>query len=425
MKHINNNKGFIVILATTIVLAAGLVILLSTSYINFNSLRIIRNDVDAIKSYYIAEGGIEDSLLRLNKEMNFSKNNSLTVGGGTATIEIGDPIGGSRFITSSGNLSGRIRKVRAIYTVITDNVSFHYGTQVGDGGMEMGNNSRVKGNVFSNGSVIGSGGKGYIDNNIIVAHNGNKISGLGIGGDALVYTCEDSTINGNLTYVSGGHLDDCSVKGTTKTQTNAIEPQNLPISDSQINEWKNKATNGGILYNNVSIDGAESSLGPIQIGTLVTPKNLTVTNGATLKVNGTIYVTGDVSFSNNAIIELDNSYGSLSGIIIADGKITTGNNAILRGSGVSGSYILILSTNDSLNPDSPAISVNNNAAGAIFYSNSGLIYLSNNMNAREVTGYKIKINNGAEIQYESGLQNAMFSNGPGGSWQVTEWKEIE
>jgi hypothetical protein len=69
--------------------------------------------------------------------------------------------------------------------------------------------------------------------------------------------------------------------------------------------------------------------------------------------------------------------------------------------------------------------VNNNAAGAIFYTSNGLILLSNNMLAREVTGYKIQIDNNAVIEYESGLESSIFSSGPGGSWIVENWKETE
>jgi hypothetical protein len=72
------------------------------------------------------------------------------------------------------------------------------------------------------------------------------------------------------------------------------------------------------------------------------------------------------------------------------------------------------------------INIRNNSAGsAIYYANSGLIYLKNNMVAREVTGYKIQIENNAEIQYESGLEEANFSSGPGGSWEIVSWREEE
>jgi len=115
----------------------------------------------------------------------------------------------------------------------------------------------------------------------------------------------------------------------------------------------------------------------------------------------------------------------LSGVILSDGKITASNGSEQKGSGETGSYIMLLSTNSSLDSGSPAIYVGNNAAGAIFYTTSGLIYLKNNMKAKEITGYKIQIENGAVVEYDSGLQNAQFTSGPGGSWQASDWKEIE
>jgi cytoskeletal protein CcmA (bactofilin family) len=276
------------------------------------------------------------------------------------------------------------------------------------------------GNVYSNGSVIGGG---TIQNSIIVAGNGNRIEGITVGENATVFTCKNSIINGNLTYVSGGSVQNCQVKGSTSIRPNEIPPRDLPISQSQIDKWKEEAANGGVTTTDISISGTKI-LGPIQIGTSSNPKNLTVQNGATLIVKGTIYVTGNITFSNGSTIKLDSSYGSLSGVIIADGIITVENNVIISGSGQPGSYVLILSTkSDTTNP---VIDIRNNSAGsAIYYANSGLIYLKNNMVAREVTGYKIQIENNAEIQYESGLEEANFSSGPGGSWEIVSWREIE
>jgi len=352
--------------------------------------------------------------------MNWSSPYNLKVGNATATVEISDIVGGTRTITSKGNSLNRIRKIQIVYAISTQQVSFHYGAQVGEGGMIMGNGSQVLGNVFSNGSVTGGG---TIQNSIIVAGNGNKIDGITVGNDATVHTCKDSNIDGNLTYVSGGSIQNCTVGGATSTRPNEIELQPLPISQSQIDEWEEDAAAGGVITTNISISGTKI-LGPIQIGTSTNPKNLTVENGATLIIEGTVYVTGDITFNNNATVNLDSSYGSLSGIILTEGVITVENNVILNGSGQAGSYVLLLSTkNDTTNP---VIDIRNNAAGSvIYYANSGLIYLANNMYAREVTGYKIQIANNAIIQYESGLEETNFSSGPGGSWEVTDWKEIE
>lgn len=427
LKFINNKKGFIALILAILILGVVLAIILSVSFLAVGEQKIINNFVVSDQSYYTAEAGIEDALLRLKNNPSMpALSYSFPVGSGATNVVIPIMIGGSRVLTSQGSVSGRIRKAQAVYAIDADSISFHYGAQIGDGGMEMGNNSRIKGNVFSNGSVIAGSGRGYIDNSIIVAHNGNKIKGLSVGQDATVHTCENSTITGTLTYVSGGSVINCSAGVETKSRPNEIPPEDLPISQSQINDWKADGLAGGVITNDYIIDGTTASLGPVQIGTDANPRNLTITNNARIRVTGTIYVTGNITFSNNATIELDSaSYGSFSGVIIADGKINVSNNVVLKGSGVTGSYLLIFSTNNSLDPASPAILVSNNAEGAIFYANQGMILLNNNMEAREITGYKIKIENNAEIEYESGLENTLFSSGPGGSWQVEDWKETE
>ena len=424
---LQKNKGFATLLATVLVLAIMLGIGLSLTVLTAGEQKISRNVTKADEAYYLAEGGIEDAILRLKKNpgmagLSYGFNSS----NGTTNVTISGIIGGSRVVTSRGTVLDRVKKLQMVYEIDSQQIAFHYGVQVGEGGIEMGNNSRVLGNVYSNGNVIAFTGTGYIDDSIIVANSGNKIKGLSVGEDATVYSCEDSTIAGNLTYVSGGSIVNCSAGKSVKTRPNEIENQDLPIVQSQIDDWKNEAAAGGVITSNVYYSSTTKTLGPIQIGTPGDPKSLTVTNNAILNITGTIYVTGDVVFNNNSTIQPDkNSYGSFSGVIIADGRVSIDNNAILNGSGEIGSYLLVISANNSLDPASPAISIGNNTTGAIFYATSGIIYLSNNIIAREITGYKLKIENNAWIQYESGLSNISFSSGPGAAWVIESWREIE
>ena len=424
-------QGFVVILATLLVLSAGLVIVLSAGYISLSSVKVIRNNIYSAQAYYTAEAGIEDSLLRLNKNLNFSKTNSFTVGDGTATIEIADLIGGSRTIISSGDVSNRVRKVRIIRAMTTEKISFYYGAQAGDGGIYMEPNSVIHGNVFSNGTVEGEDKTVTIDNSLIVAKSGNKIINLTVGtagnippDEARAHTCAGSTINGDLYYVSGGGYKsgDCTVSGGGEKEVpNAIEPANMPISDSQIGGWKNEAVGGGIIFGDYTVSGGVTEyLGPEEID-----GNLIIENNAVLILTGTLWITGSITISNGATVRLGDRYGSTSGIIVADGKIMVENGVILEGSGLEGSYIMLLTTNDSTALADPAIYVKNNAEGAIFYASVGMIRLRNNINIREATGWKLHLDNNAEITYESGLISSLFSSGPAGSWQITEWKEVE
>ena len=61
----------------------------------------------------------------------------------------------------------------------------------------------------------------------------------------------------------------------------------------------------------------------------------------------------------------------------------------------------------------------------LVYAGHGEINLKNDINLKEVTGYKITIQNNAQVVYESGLANLLFSSGPSGGYFVDSWKEVE
>jgi Tfp pilus assembly protein PilX len=416
-RSVSDKKGFAALYVTVIVLAIMAGIALTLTFLVVNQERILSNSLKSYQSFSVAEAGIEDALLRLSKGKKWSSPYNLTLGNGTSTVVISDIIGGTRTITSTGDVNNRTRKVRVVFSIESDQISFRYGAQVGDEGMVMGNNSQVKGNVFSNGTITGQNGA-KITNSVIIAGNGNKLDNVDVGENADVHTCANSDITWTLSYVSGGSKGNCTYGAAIDRGPNEIAKIPLPISPAQISDWKAAAIAGGPPINTKEISGIES-LGPVEI-----VGDLKVNVGATLRVTGTIYVTGNIIFDTNSRVQLDSSYGSLSGIIIADGTIIVENGTQISGSGQPGSYVLILSEmNDIVNP---VINVRNNALGdTVFYANNGLIFLKNGMKAREVTAKKIQIENTAIIQYESGLENPNFSNGPGGSWEVASWKEIE
>ena len=407
----NSQQGFAMTIITFFILLIMLSLALSMSILIFYRQRISTNIVKSTQSYYAAESGTEDALMRLKDNPSMAQlSYALTINNATTNVVIPDILGGSRVITSQGNAGNVNREIEAVYSLDGDGISFFYGAQVGDGGLTMNNGSRIMGSVFSNGNV--SGGNGTIDNDLIVAGNSHSIDDITVSGNATAHSClSPALIEGNLTYVTGGTRT-CTVEGTISTQSAEIADQPLPISQTQINEWKAVALAGGTV-GNTTINGTQS-LGPKQVN-----GSLTLSNNAILNVTGTIYVTGNITMGNSSTIKLDSAFGGTGGVVVSDGLINTGNNSIFNGSGQVGSYVLILSTNTS---DS-AIVVSNNAAGAVFYTSAGGIEINNNVQVKEVTGYKILLNNNAVVQYDSGLANTFFSSGPSGGWKVTSWAE--
>ncbi|MBM3206295.1 MAG: hypothetical protein FJZ43_01605 [Candidatus Staskawiczbacteria bacterium] len=397
----------IIILITVISFMLGAVLMYTGSQVLSS-----RNSVYKEQGLHIAEAGAELAIWKLNNEQNYNGELNTAFGNGDIDIVVENVGVSEKEITVMGYIPNKenpaiVRSVSFQTGISSDAVSFNYGVHVGEGGLEMNNGSKVIGNVFSNGNVFG--GLGTITNDLIVAGNGHSVDDITVNEDTISYSClSPAKIKGNLTYVNGGTRT-CTVTGSISTQSAEIQNQPLPILQSQIDTWKSDAENGGIITGDYTITNNQSViLGPKKI-----TGKLTISNNSTLVITGTIYVVGNILFDNNSTIELDSSYGSLGGIVLSDGKVETKNNASLNGSGQEQSYILVLSTNTANN----AIVVDNNATGAIFYASAGGVELKNNVRAKEITGYKVKLNNNAIVEYETGLSDLNFTSGPGGSWE--------
>ncbi|MDP3769392.1 MAG: hypothetical protein U1A25_00030 [Candidatus Sungbacteria bacterium] len=259
----------------------------------------------------------------------------------------------------------------------------------------------------------------------------HTIDNVDVGGDANAFTFNNGQVTGNI---NADTISNCTVNGngayntstsctilgsqTTPTTPPADPlPQALPISDGVIQDWKDAAAAGGTTTGDVTVSGT-LSLGPQKI-----TGKLTVSNGATLIVTGTLWVVGDIVFDNNAIIQLHSSYGAISGVIISDAKIDVKNGAALSGSGNPSSFLMALAAKNSTGEE--IINVDNNSTGAIYYAGKGWIKFSNNAEAKEATAYGIRLDNNAVITYDSGLASAQFSSGPGGGYDVQQWREVQ
>ena len=143
--------------------------------------------------------------------------------------------------------------------------------------------------------------------------------------------------------------------------------------------------------------------------------------GGTLILTGPLWVTGNITLNGGATIKLDPNYGSNDGIIISNETISISGGGKATGSGVSGSYLMMLTTSSSTN----AISISGGAGAVILYAENGTVKVSGGASLKEVTAYKLNISGGSSVTYESGLINNNFSSGPSGSWNINSWQETQ
>lgn len=238
-------------------------------------------------------------------------------------------------------------------------------------------------------------------------------------GDARAHTITNSSIAG-VAYCQTGSGNN----KTCDTSQSDPGPQDFPISQANIEAWESDAsiatTTGSVSINN----NGSQTIGPRHI-----TGNLSLDNGSTLTVSGTIWVDGTISVSNNSIVKLSSSYGGASGVIIANGNIFLENGTQFQGSGTAGSYLLLISnavTQSDPTCSGPfAIDLSNNAGAVILYAPNGSMHLTNGAGVNEATAGMLCLDNNATVTYESGLANMFFSSGPGGSWKINSWNETQ
>lgn len=248
---------------------------------------------------------------------------------------------------------------------------------------------------------------------LIAGTSGSQWNQLHVGtisGSAQAHTVNYTNSTG-LIYCQTG-------TGNNKSCSPLTDPPYIefPVSESNISQWEQDAEVGGTYNGDYSVGWAGATIGPKKIN-----GNLSVSGGGILTVSGTLWVTGNLTLNGGGTIRLSSSYGSDDGVIIVDGTVLVSGGGHATGSGISGSYIMILtkSTSDT------AMSISGGAGAVILYAPKGTIAISGGASLKEAVGYRMTISGGSSITYESGLADNNFTSGPSGSWDIQYWKESQ
>ena len=178
------NKGFAAIFILIILMSLSLVVAYSLSVIIITRSSISSALLRSAQSYYSAESGIEDGLLRVMKGYNYTAINNFGLGDSVITQTISQ-VEDTSIIESLSSHFGNERKVKSELTMTVDGIGFHYGVQVGEGGLTMANVSAINGNLYSDGNVVGtSNASSVINGDVFVA------TGMSLDHSHSVYNAE-------------------------------------------------------------------------------------------------------------------------------------------------------------------------------------------------------------------------------------------
>lgn len=390
---------------------------------------IVRDLASSRQSYFLAEAGIEDVVYRLKTGKQVSPTEVLNLEGATATIVTSDTADGKE-VVSIADVRDLTRKLKTSVT-LGSGVSFHYGIQAGNGGLFMENTSTILGNVYSNGPVVGDGPTNNIIRGSVVSAGPNgRVANIYATSSVYAHTITGSKVDGDAYYQT---LSNTTVLGSSHPNSADQATSALIIGDDQIEEWKQVALAGGIISSPCPYTISNTTtIGPKKINCdlIISGNNYTVT------LTGNLWVAGNVTVKNSPTIKVDSSFGDKSVAIIADkpsnpttsGIVSLENSVIFQGSGTAGSHVMFVSQNSSAESGGTGVAINvkNTVSGALLvYAGHGEIDLENNIHLKEVAAYRIRLENTAEVIYDTGIANLLFDSGPSGGYEILSWEEIE
>lgn len=388
------------------------------------------------QAYYSAEALVEDVSYREVNALGPDAVETNTLFGvpvvSTTTI---DTVDGLWNIAAEGVYNRVYRKVQGVLAE-GSGASFNFGLQSGTGGIQMQNSSEVVGNVFSNGPIVG-GGSSLVRGDAISAGSAGLAQGIHATGTVRAHFIDAIEVDGDAYYDT--EIGASVIFGTRYFPEPDQATASMPISDEVIELWEsNIQNNGGTIIASTDPECAggtyvidfDTTIGNLKVEcNLEFDKNTTVVD-----LTGPVWAVGDVTFKG-ATVRADASVGSRSVPIIAhnptstatSSKVSVVNSSNFYGSGVPKSYILVVAMNDDgeNGGSEVAFDIGNSAQGDLLvYAPHGIVSMTNNIDLKEVTGWRIDMGNNTTVIYESGLVNQLFTSGPGGGFTISDWGEI-
>jgi hypothetical protein len=257
--------------------------------------------------------------------------------------------------------------------------------------------------------IYTGGGTSYIGGDTYSGGVNIGSTGSDVGWAHLV---KGATISGPL-YCQTGSVNNKACD-TSHGEPPAVA---MPLSDGNIQSWKDDAAAGGTYSGNLTVGFAGDTRGPLKID-----GNLTVNGGGTLTITGTLWVTGSVTVTGGGKVKLSAIYAGNEGAIVADGPIAINGGGTFQGSGTAGSYPFLVTTSacpaDAGCNGAYAINESGGAGTVALIAQNGTANLAGGSAMKAVTAKQIIMTGGATLTYDSGLVNANFYSGPGGAFAI-------
>lgn len=421
-----NSAGFIVLTVVIIFLVISLTASLALASIVYRESAMVRNTVRSLQSFYVSESLQEDIFFRFVRNRSVSPTETLSLNQATAQATV-ESTGNTRRIVSAGNAEQRIRRTELVL-VHGPGAAFFYGVQTGQGGFHIGGSGRVIGNLYSNGPITGSGGS-EVTGTAVSAGPTGLISGVNIDDSAHANRIENSRIDDDAFFQS---IHNTTVGGTSHPGSPNLPPLDLPITDATIDSWQSEAQAGGVHTSPCPyrIGGTTN----ISLGNRKISCDLIIESSSRVTLTGPLWVRGNLTLGDAAIIRVSPTLQGRSVPIIADNptdrlnssRITVGGSAGAFGAG-DDSFVILVSRNTSSRDGGTTVAINLRGGGPeralVLYTRYGRVSIGGSAHMSAVAAHRVEIAGAAVVEYDSGLANMLFSSGPGGGFVIRSFRE--
>ncbi len=465
-KNIKRDKGQAVIVSVIFFVIISLALISGGTLPTGNQIKNSNDFYKSKQSYFAADSVSDNAFYMVGKGYSISTGLTLPFSnlGVTATATITNLTNQMQIITTGLSSSA----VRVSKMVISQNfgTNFGYAAQIGTGGLDM-SNSQVNGDVYSNGNI--SDGGSTILGNTTVSYTSTssvgKIAGgstaIVITGDVWAHEIDNAKVSGVGYCQVGNPL--LNVSGNAiSCNTSRSDPTSLvfPITATNITNWKaavsnqtDAVTSVDTYTGNLTIH-SEGTTSPVRkiigdltlscskdspatfgnlyvtgnldmngqcdfyVGALHVGGYLSLGSGNSMNVSGMSWIVGNIIITGGGKLVLNSSLGSNSGYIISDGILNIGGSGALAGSGVSNSYIMLITTSSSTN----AMTVGGGGSAALLAAPYGTVTF-NNGTINGIVAKAITMNGGI-LDYHPSLANINFGGPAAGAWNILNWREV-
>jgi hypothetical protein len=259
MIYRNNQSGQVVMAAVLVFMTLSLVVVIGISAPIASQIRNSTISLESRKTVTTSEVLNDDALYRLNSGRSLPSTMVLSLNQSTSTATITD-VGTSKQIITEGVSKSTARSTSALFAQGGSAAPISHALHTGIGGLQITGGSRVTGNVFANGIVLGYGG-GNVVGSVTAASTLNET--------LIVDNTDTGTIYGSIDVGKVNNIQQIGQSFTVATTT--------PITAFSLYIKKTGAPANGILriFNST---GGGSNVGTSQIGSTGALSAASVTN---------------------------------------------------------------------------------------------------------------------------------------------------